>query len=201
MDLQGDNQLPSPIAHSFIGYLIYRTFRGRLKLGSLKKIGPFPFLLLLAVFFTMLPDLDSVLGILAGDFSRYHNQGSHSLVTGLIVALISGLVIWIIQKKDFFKWFLFILVSYEMHIVMDFFTVGRGVMLFWPISEERFISPVLLFFGVRWSEGLIHVYHVITLVTELAFILIAFLLLIRFEKGNVVFRKRNVKKERGLSAE
>ena len=56
------------------------------------------------------------------------------------------------------------------HIAMDYFTVGRGVMLFWPLSLARFDSPVKAFYGLRWSAGLWSTHHLYTFVTEILFI-------------------------------
>jgi membrane-bound metal-dependent hydrolase YbcI (DUF457 family) len=48
-----------------------------------------------------------------------------------------------VKRGDFVLWFVVLLASYEMHVIMDYFTVGgRGVMLFWPLTLQRFESPV-----------------------------------------------------------
>ncbi len=51
---------------------------------------------------------------------------------------------------------------------MDAFTIGRGVMILWPFSIDRYASPVSLFYGVHWSDGWVSVRHLWTMVTELA---------------------------------
>jgi inner membrane protein len=123
-----------------------------------------------------LPDLDFLVGVLFRDPGSFHNNGTHSLVVGLAFSLVLGAVLaWTLRQK-FGRWFLITLACYGMHVIMDFFTYGgRGVMLLWPISAARFQSPVLLFYGVRWSDGLFTFQHVITLGTELVFILIVLL--------------------------
>ena len=129
-------------------------------------------MLILAMGFSLLPDLDSVLGVFAQDFGRFHNNLSHSLIFGIAVSLLlAGLFSWL-EKGRFVFWFSLLLLSYELHVVMDFLTYGRGVMAFWPFTAERFISPVLLFFGLHWSEGFFSFSHIITLVTELLFSLV-----------------------------
>ena len=45
-------------------------------------------------------------------------------------------------------------------------------MLFWPLTDSRYLPPLLLFYGLHWSDGLFSVNHVITLVTEVALILL-----------------------------
>ena len=52
---------------------------------------------------------------------------------------------------------------------MDYFTVGRGVLAFWPFTAERFSAPVPLFYGLRWSEGWVSPRHVWTVLTEVPF--------------------------------
>jgi carbamoyltransferase len=49
-------------------------------------------LLAAAAVLSLLPDLDSVLGILMGDFGRYHNNLSHSVFMALVAALSIGAV-------------------------------------------------------------------------------------------------------------
>jgi hypothetical protein len=53
---------------------------------------------------------------------------------------------------------------------MDYFTFGRGVMAWWPFSSERFQSPVKLFHGLHWSDGVLSLQHVWTVATEAAFV-------------------------------
>ena len=45
-------------------------------------------------------------------------------------------------------------------------------MLFWPITRQRYMAPFFPFFGLRWSEGLFSLVHLITLANELIFMAI-----------------------------
>jgi hypothetical protein len=63
------------------------------------------------------------------------------------------------------------------------------VMLFWPIVQDRFSSPVKLFVGVQWGEGLISIWHLWTILSELIFFLIVFIGLNFFDKGKTPARK------------
>lgn len=161
--------MPSPIAHAAVGYLVYRKALKSRPAEPGRKVLGIPVLLLSAIVFSLLPDLDSVVGILMQDFGRFHNNGTHSLVIGLIVAALFGLVFSGGQRKRFLFWFFFVLAAYELHVIMDAFTYGRGVKAFWPFSEARFLSPVFLFFGLHWSDGFFSFSHVITLITETVF--------------------------------
>lgn len=161
--------MPSPLAHSAAGYLIYHIARSRQpKLDIVRR--PSRKLLIATIGLSLLPDIDFVPGLLIGDVGRFHNQWSHSFVSGLVVALLIAGVFYWRQRAEFWFWFLISLVSYNLHVIMDYFTLsGRGVMLWWPFSTTRYESPLTLFWGVRWSEGLFASEHLITLVTELLF--------------------------------
>ena len=45
-------------------------------------------------------------------------------------------------------------------------------MLLWPFSDERFTSPLILYYGVRNSEGLLSFFHIITLLNEIAVLIV-----------------------------
>ena len=52
---------------------------------------------------------------------------------------------------------------------MDYFTIGRGVMLAWPFSSDRFSPPFPLFYALYWHEGLTSPKHMVTVTSELGF--------------------------------
>lgn len=167
--------MPSPIAHSAMGYLIYRIARRKPGMLS-RKLGPLPLLLVVAGFFSLLPDSDAILGWLAGDMLKFHNNGTHSLLVGLGVALSAALIAGWGNRQRFLFWFGVIFTSYALHVVMDAFTWGtRGVMLFWPMSHSRWDAPIKLFYGVRWSDGLLNPAHLITLLSEALFVALVIL--------------------------
>ena len=117
----------------------------------------------------MLPDADAVIGILAHDLPRWHNNVTHSLFAGAGVALAVAVLARTWRPGTAWYWFVLALTSYELHVVMDFFTAGRGVMLFWPLTSHRFISPLLLFYGLQWGEGIVSAQHIWTVLTEAPF--------------------------------
>lgn len=160
--------MPSPILHTTAGYAIYRIFRDHLSQDFSRSAGKIPKLLLIALIFSMLPDIDSIMGILIGNFGQYHNNATHSLIVGLLVAVIAGGVAGLFSTYSFRIIFLVTLLSYEIHILLDFFTISRGVMAFWPLSQERFVSPQALFYGLHWSDGLFSIRHIWTFLTESA---------------------------------
>ena len=114
----------------------------------------------------MLPDLDAVPGILVGDIGRFHNQATHSLLVGVAVALAAAIPLAHWRRAPFLRLWLLLLLPYEAHVLMDFCTPGRGVMLLWPVSAERFSSPVSLFEGFHWGNGLLSPSHLWTIASE-----------------------------------
>lgn len=164
--------MPSPLAHTTAGYAVYRLLRRRRSDGE-PQVWRLPLILLVTLVFSILPDFDAVAGILAGDIGRYHNQGTHSLVVGLLVALLFAVLLARGRMHAFKAWFPPLLLSYELHVLMDVVTLGeRGVMLLWPLSSARFDVPFTLFYGVRWSEGIFAWQHLVTLATEAVFALL-----------------------------
>jgi inner membrane protein len=144
-----------------------------------------PLVLIFAVGISLLPDIDSIAGILMGDFARYHNNISHSLLASLLAAFLMAIFARLIVKAGFWIWFAIGFLGYSLHVVMDYFTFGgRGVMLFWPLSFERYEAPVKLFYGVRWSESLLNPVHINTFFTELVFILLVGMVLLIIDRRN-----------------
>lgn len=174
--------MPSPIAHAAAGYIVARiagrsgkwapsTVRTRVLIGA-------------AVALSLLPDLDSVLGILLGDFGKYHNNLSHSLLVGLAVAVAVGGLAAVSGYARFRTGFGIALACFELHIVMDYFAVGRGVMAFWPLTAERFLAPFPLFYGLRWSDGWLSSRHFWTFLTEIPIAAVAVVVAARSVPAN-----------------
>jgi len=139
--------------------------------------------LIFAIGISLLPDFDSFAGILFGDFARYHNNITHSLLAGLLVVVIMALLARIIAKAGFWIWFAIGFLGYSLHVLMDYFTFGgRGVVLFWPLSAERYEAPVQLCYGVRWSENLLNPVHINTFFTELVFLLLVGMVLLIIDR-------------------
>ncbi len=169
--------MPSPLSHSAAAYALYRLSIAYAPPTRLQQFFPSVRLFFVWLAVTFLPDLDAGLGLATGDLERFHNQFTHSVFSGVIVALSIGCVVWILRKKGFADWFWITLVAYEIHILMDFFTAGRGVMAMWPLSDQRFEAPVQLFYGFHYSDGLLSSRHLITLVNEAGFVLFVSILL------------------------
>jgi inner membrane protein len=146
--------MPLPIAHSAAGLAGYVAF---------KKANPDSppkqelFLLGLCLFLANLPDLDFIPGFLCGEPGRFHHGPSHSLVVGLVGALIFyrfvGYRLKGISKKRLFGCCLVSLLS---HPVLDYFSADTskpfGVPLFWPFDTEYYMSPFPLFRDVQRNQ-------------------------------------------------
>lgn len=169
--------MPSPLAHLTAAYVVYRVARRYEPEPALKGVGALPGLLLATAGFSLLPDGDSVAGLLGGDFGRFHNQGTHSLLVAAAVALLFGAGMRWWRGQGFRFWSGMALACYGLHVLMDAATNGRGVMALWPLTAGRFHFPFILFYGFHWSQGLWSVRHLWTLLTESLFALVVVLLL------------------------
>jgi membrane-bound metal-dependent hydrolase YbcI (DUF457 family) len=148
-----------------MGYAVFRIWP-----GPASRLPPrLPVLLPAVIFLSLLPDADAVVGLLLGNMGRYHNNFMGSPLFGVLAALVVAGAIRLVTGARFGFWFGLTLICYELHVLMDYLTVGRGVMLLWPFSSERFSPPANLFYGLRWSDGLVSQRHLWTLLTELAF--------------------------------
>ena len=160
--------MPSPIAHMATGYVLFEYARPRMPSADSSRLRQ-GILLMSALGLSLLPDADSLAGILAKDFGRYHNNLTHSFAMGIVASLLVAAIAYVMDRKRVVAWTLLGLACYELHVLMDYFTVGRGVMIFWPLSPDRWEPPFKLFFGLHWSDGWFSHKHLWTLLNELVF--------------------------------
>ena len=161
--------MPSPIAHLGAGYVLFAFFRRHLSPAVIETTGRGLILLAICFFFSMLPDIDAVPGFLSGDMGRYHNQWTHSLLWALGLSALLAAIVYAVKRKAFLAWFTLLFSCYSIHIVMDYFTYGRGVRLLWPVAADRFKSDPSFFGGLHWSEGLFSSNHIWTAIEEISF--------------------------------
>ena len=161
--------MPSPIAHATIGYAVFEiAYRTRPSVRGEER-GSLPWQLAATVGLSLLPDVDSIVGLLAGNLGKYHNNLTHSLFFALAVASVVGVAVSLRNRRAGIYWFALALACYGSHLLADMLTIGRGVMLLWPWNSQRVLSPLSLFYGFHWSDGLWSMRHIWTLVTELGF--------------------------------
>lgn len=134
-------------------------------------------LLLTAALFSMFPDLDVVQGLFMGNVSAYHNQATHSLLFGLLVCMVGAFVLKPVLSGWRYRRIAVLLAAcYGSHLLLDWFSFGRGLKLLWPFLHTRYAFPIPIFYGVRYSEGLFSFYHGITFISELAVVTAGYLI-------------------------
>lgn len=162
--------MPSPLIHlSAAAALACRT--------SGQNSTPLWRIMAAAAFFSMLPDLDFLPGLIMRNAQAYHNQASHSLLAGLAACLAGTFATKPFLPALSMRQTAALLTScYGSHLLLDWLTFGRGLKLLWPVMDTRFASPFPVFYGVRHSEGLLSSSHLITLFSELAFLAAVYLM-------------------------
>jgi membrane-bound metal-dependent hydrolase YbcI (DUF457 family) len=173
--------MPSPIAHLGAGYAIYHYYKPRLPQDQ-RRFWKIPLQLVMMVGLSLVPDLDVIPAIIFRDMKAYHNNFSHSLLFAVPVTFLIACIFQRIYRSNFWLWFVISLVSYDLHVIMDSLTAERGVMLFWPLSQNRFVSPIRIFYGLRWGLGWFSIWHLWTIFTESLFVIVVLGAVHYFEK-------------------
>lgn len=173
--------MPSPIAHLGVGYAIYRHYKDKLPQDK-RSFWKFPLQLILVTGLSMLPDLDVIPAVIFRDMRAYHNNISHSLFFGIPVALLVAGIFQRVYRSNYWLWFAICLLSYDLHVVMDALTADRGVMMFWPLTDERIASPFKIFYGLQWGLGWFSPWHLWTIFTESVFVGIVLVAINYFDK-------------------
>lgn len=143
--------MATPIGHSLAGYAVYCCLASKRKRHAV--------LPWLCIALANAPDLDFVPGILQGAPVVYHQGVSHSLVFSAVIGASVALIAARIGKwqLSFSEAFVLFFASYASHLLLDFFGPdGRlpyGIPLYWPFSDEHFISPITLFPGTRHASS------------------------------------------------
>lgn len=144
--------MASPIAHSLTGALIYAAWSRQPRTTD-------PVLWLL-VFAANLPDLDLIPGLLVGNEALYHRTISHSLT---FVASISILTFFILKRAGNLqatRLTLAVCLALLSQLGIDWIsyddTPPAGIALFWPFSDDHFMSPYTVFLNVRRDNLFTH---------------------------------------------
>lgn len=141
--------MPSPVAHAAAGIATYLAFVPRTPLPRTTRGTFFGACVFLAVF----PDLDFLPGLLIGVPNRFHQGPSHSL---LVVALVWLTVIALlyVRRRTWLRGLssrtlvLGSALAAFSHPFLDYFSIGNGIPLFWPLDSSRYASPWPLFLNV-----------------------------------------------------
>jgi len=161
----------SPISHFLLGLSLFLIVKFNRKIT--KKDIP---LIGLFLFLSVLPDFDSFIfsnGRIIFD-DMYHHGITHSISFSVVIAAVFVLTYYILErlkivnfskifnfKKDKFSVlniFLIVVLILSMHITLDYFTEdldepgtgnGKGLMLFFPFTENYYISNQPIIHGVE----------------------------------------------------
>jgi len=126
--------MPSQIGHSLAGLCGFGLVEKRLVPETRK------WLLLGSILLANLADVDLLLGLLFGDYDRFHGQATHSITAVVVV----GLVIAVLAKQwnpNRLTWGIWGGGLYLSHIILDL--LGGKVQILWPLSQA--------YFGVPWK--------------------------------------------------
>ena len=138
--------MPSPVAHSLMGYMIYRATKRPVEVHRWPLVA-------LYLFSANAPDLDFIPRFLVGEPHRYHHGISHSIGVGLLFALTFSLFPLLREPDSFRRNFATFFCLYGSHIVLDYFSIDTsmpyGEPLFWPLSNAYYIAPVAFLPDIR----------------------------------------------------
>jgi inner membrane protein len=186
------------VGHSLSGYLIYLGAERKLSLRAWKII-------LLYLVCANLPDLDILPGYLLGRPNLYHHGISHSIGLAVVVGLVAaGAAHWK-NRRGAGRVFVIAFGLYFGHVLLDTLIVDTtppyGVQLFWPLSREYVISPVLIFPTVYKADtsgaflgSLIHPGNLRLIGVELLYFVPLILLVRRILNRRDRFRNRPVRR-------
>lgn len=172
--------MPSPIAHGSLVFLV-RAITARHD-GLRLAIGQRPVFLYVAALVTLwAADIDFAVRLLSNRASLEHGGGTHSLAAGVLFGLVFAAVCRLRYGAALpLAPVLAIGIGCALaHPMMDMATWQGGVMLLWPISSERF-ATIPLFVGARHSQPTAWRLHLVTLGTELLFVVPLWWLMRRF---------------------
>ncbi|HEX7009526.1 MAG TPA: metal-dependent hydrolase [Phycisphaeraceae bacterium] len=175
--------MPSPLAHGSLIFLVPPLLERRSRFASWSTTKRWVLYACLLVALGA-PDLDFLLRLALDQPWLDHGGATHSLAATLLFAIFFAVLIRATLKPPMTLATLALLggACCGSHLLLDFFTRGRGLMLFWPVSTLRWRFPVPLFYGAEHSHPWAIHLHLITLVTESAFAYAVWLLARRIRK-------------------
>lgn len=138
--------MPSPVAHSLAGYVMYRAASQSRNHFEWK-------MLVLYCASSLLPDLDFIPGFLTGAPNRFHHGISHSLGFALGFGVLVSFVMFFLNNRNALRNFVVFFSLYFSHVVLDLFSydtsLPRGLPALWPITDTYYISPVSVFLDIK----------------------------------------------------
>lgn len=137
--------MPSPVAHSLVGLAIGRVFEPEEPHRPWLWFG-------VAVLSANAADLDFAAGLVSHGINDLHRGPSHSFAAAVIYGAVVAALLWPLGFA-YLRTFSVTALVYASHVVLDVFSgearAGDGLMMFWPLSTDRYMSPVPIFNGIR----------------------------------------------------
>lgn len=162
--------MPSPIVHAVAGLVLAKVLP--LEEPKSHQLRQWKLPLFYGVFVATAADLDFVPQILLG--GNFHRGLSHSLLFAIVFGAISAGIASGWWKTSYRKLMIWSWVLYGSHLILDYFSAGRGIKFWLPFVDRFYKAPTTLFPGLHYSEGLWHSSHLPTLIFE--FVLCAIVL-------------------------
>jgi inner membrane protein len=162
--------MPSPLAHALVGAATYAALAPGDRPARIWR--PWA----VAAFAGAAADLDFLPGLLVGDPSRYHHWATHSVAAALVFAVVAA-PLAPAALGGLARRVAILGLAYGSHLVLDILTVDRtvprGIPLFWPLSSEVYLSPLILFtdihHGASW-QAFVNWHNVAAMLGEAALV-------------------------------
>lgn len=139
--------MPSPIAHSIAGYVVYRATSDK---GITHQTWRTVLFYIICANF---PDIDFLPGFLIGEPNRFHHGISHSIGFSVLFGLPVALFLCWKKNEGFLRSFFIFFSLYFSHILLDYLaddtSTPYGEPLWWPISSKYYISPFSVFTDIQ----------------------------------------------------
>lgn len=136
----------------------------------------------LAIWLSILADLDLIFVLLRGIIGQVHREVSHSILFSLLFSLLWAVFVCFVEKiswKKLFYLVIFGFILYSSHLVIDMFTQDlsypHGIQLILPWSQKYFIFPRTFFLGIDYGlkpESFITMQNLKALLKEIIFFMI-----------------------------
>src|SRR5919109_1191829 len=138
--------MPSSVAHSMAGYVIYRATSGDTSRLEWRR-------LFFYCICSSLPDLDFIPGFLLGAPNKFHHGVSHSLGFAFGFGLCMSLILLFAKNQNALRNFVIFFSLYFSHVLLDLLSYDSsppyGVPALWPITDNYYISPISVFLDIQ----------------------------------------------------
>lgn len=162
--------MPSPIAHSVSGYILAKFLPQAA--SKYYQYHWWNWQNFYPVFVAIFPDLDFIPQLITGE--RFHRGLTHTLIFAVGFSLVVAWLISYLRKSSFKQLFVFTLIIYTSHLLLDLITAGgSGLQLLWPLTDTYFKSTISIFPSVHHSRGLLDISHLVFITWELCYSILA----------------------------